>query len=686
MKRFVPYFLLVYVFAFSATIEAQDQEKIKTYRALLKTRLNDSVRAQTLTRLAEELSYSDSRGSLDTVLLAKTIAEKLNSPALSVDVLNTLGGIYTDMGKYPLAIETHLRQIELCKKMNNNDDLAMAYGNTGRVYSALKMSDTMLYYNQLAQEICIIELAKMEKLKKPLDSATTLRYKLYQYRLAISYTNMAMDLQDLHQYDSAFYYVNKAIAYNLPNKKMSALAVNYATLGRVYLEHFKQYDQALEYGLKAEKIAKEVNDQYDLTGIYLLLGDVKMQQKKYPEALSFLKKSLILAQEVGITDHVGYTYKLLSEVYEQAGQSDSALFYHKAYFNIHDTILRENQQAQFDLIKSRMDVEKKQEELKIGEQQNKLLNDKAAQQKTIIWLIAAICLVGAVFVFLLLKRNKEKQRANMLLNAQNNEIAQQKNIVEIKNKEIKDSIVYAQRIQQAILAKQEDIWAHFPESYLFYRPKDIVAGDFYFFETTETHVFYAAADCTGHGVPGALVSVVCSNALTRCIKEFGLVDTGQILDKTRDLVLNTFRKSGQEIKDGMDISLIALPINYREQTCIDLLWSGANNPLWYIQNDMLHELTANKQSIGYAENPVLFSTHRITLKKGDSLFLTTDGYADQFGGPKGKKFRYKQLQELFQNNKNATSSEQEKVVAETFDQWKGNLEQLDDVLVIGINL
>ncbi|MGL4599629.1 MAG: tetratricopeptide repeat protein, partial [Bacteroidia bacterium] len=677
---------LVYVFAFSISLTAQDQEKIKTFRALLKTQLADSVRTQTLTSLAEELSYTDSRGALDTALLAKASAEKMNSPALIGDALNTLGGIYTDMGKYPLAIECHLRQIELCKKTNNNDDLAMAYGNTGRIYSALKMPDTMLYYNGLAQQICIIELAKMEKLKKPLDSITTRRYNLYQYRLAISYTNMAIDLQDLQQYDSAFHYVNKAIAYTLPNKKMSVLAVNYKTLSRIYLMHFKQYDQALAYGLKAAKIAEEVNDQYHLTGIYLLLGEVKIRQKQNSEALLFLKKSLALAQEVGITDHVGLTYKLLSEVYENSGKADSALFFHKAYFKIHDTILRENQQAQFDLIRSRMDVEKKQEELKIGEQQNKLLNEKAAQQKTIIWLIAAICLVGVVFVFLLLKRNKEKQRANTLLNTQNNEIAQQKNIVEIKNKEIRDSIVYAQRIQQAILAKEEDIRMHFPESYLFYRPKDIVAGDFYFFETTDTHIFYSAADCTGHGVPGALVSVVCANALTRCIKEFGLIDTGQILDKTRDLVLNTFRKSGQEIKDGMDISLIALPLNYRNQASIDLLWSGANNPLWYIQNETLHELTANKQSIGYAEIPVPFTTHTLTLKKGDRLFLATDGYADQFGGPKGKKFRYKQLQELFQNNKSASSTEQEKAIAETFDQWKGNLDQVDDVLVIGVVL
>ena len=155
-------------------------------------------------------------------------------------------------------------------------------------------------------------------------------------------------------------------------------------------------------------------------------------------------------------------------------------------------------------------------------------------------------------------------------------------------------------------------------------------------DSTSEYVFIAAADSTGHGVPGAMVSVVCSNALNRAVKEFNLVDTGSILDKTRELVLETFSKSSNDVKDGMDISLL----------CVDksndlVFWSGANNPLWYIENNEMKEIKANKQPIGKIDNPMPFTTHRIKVTSGMVFYLFTDGFADQFGGPNGKKFKYK---------------------------------------------
>ena len=193
--------------------------------------------------------------------------------------------------------------------------------------------------------------------------------------------------------------------------------------------------------------------------------------------------------------------------------------------------------------------------------------------------------------------------------------------------------------------------------------------------------FIAAADSTGHGVPGALVSVVCSNALNRALKEFKLNEPGKILDKTRELVLETFEKSEGEVKDGMDISLICI-----NHTTKKISWSGANNPLWYINKNGLQEIKATKQPIGKTENPMPFTTHQLDYEEGTIFYLITDGFADQFGGPKGKKFKYKQLQEQFLLNKDKNLNEQQTILDTSFELWRGELEQVDDVTLIGFKI
>lgn len=264
---------------------------------------------------------------------------------------------------------------------------------------------------------------------------------------------------------------------------------------------------------------------------------------------------------------------------------------------------------------------------------------------------------------------------------QKDEIIQQKHLVEEKQKEITDSINYAKRLQQAILPPQEFISRYVPDNFILYKPKDIVAGDFYWAEHIGTKFFIAAADSTGHGVPGAMVSVVCSNALNRSVKEFGLNETGKILDKTRELVIETFEKSGTDVKDGMDISLICIDKSNRKIT-----WSGANNPLWYQQNKTLHEIKADKQAIGKTENPVSFTTHQIDYYENCTFYLFTDGLADQFGGPKGKKYKYKQFEELLVTIDDKPMQVQAEIINKSFEDWKASLEQVDDVCVIGIRL
>jgi serine phosphatase RsbU (regulator of sigma subunit) len=358
---------------------------------------------------------------------------------------------------------------------------------------------------------------------------------------------------------------------------------------------------------------------------YIYLAEIRLSENNISLALELATTADKHAKELNITIKELQTEKILGEIYEKSGDHSNAL---KHFKNFH------------------------------------LLDRKINGQET--------------------ARKLEQLRAQHTMQniQQESEIFRLKN-VELKSAldEINESIRYARHLQEAILPPKKFISDHLPESFVLYLPKDIVAGDFYWASNEGDEFIIAAADCTGHGVPGALVSVVCSNAMNRAVKEFGLKEPGKILDKVRELVIDTFERSEQEIKDGMDISLCVI-----DKKSGNVAWSGANNPLWYISNGEMKEITPNKQPIGKHFDQRPFTTHKINLQKGDMVFCFTDGYADQFGGPKSKKLKYNQLKELLFTNFRLPVEEQKKKLYDYFEEWKGDIEQVDDVCIIGVRI
>ena len=261
----------------------------------------------------------------------------------------------------------------------------------------------------------------------------------------------------------------------------------------------------------------------------------------------------------------------------------------------------------------------------------------------------------------------------------NDQVNQQKLKLEIKNKEITDSLNYAKRIQQAILPPKSKINNHLKNNFILYLPKDIVAGDFYWLEEKEDRVLFAAADCTGHGVPGAMVSVVCNNALNRSVREYNLTNPGEILDKTRELVIEEFEKSDAQVKDGMDIALCSIIGDKLE-------YAGAHNPLWIVRKGNLLETKANKQPIGKFENLLPYTTHSILLEKGDTIYIFSDGYSDQFGGKKGKKYKTANFKKFLLSIQENSMEKQLSLLDAEFEKWRGSMEQIDDVCVIGLRI
>ena len=309
--------------------------------------------------------------------------------------------------------------------------------------------------------------------------------------------------------------------------------------------------------------------------------------------------------------------------------------------------------------------------------------------------IARVLFVGifTFLIFLLVKARTKKlqQRQTELEHEVKNatsEIQQQKDEIEEAHTEIKDSIAYAKRIQSAILPSLKLVSEYIPNSFILYKPKDVVAGDFYWMEPLADQTLFAAADCTGHGVPGAMVSVICNNALNRAVREFGLTDPGEILDKTREMLIAEFEKSDEDVRDGMDIAICALePFNETKGTA-QLKYAGANNPLWIIRKGAteIEEIKSTKEPIGKYEKLNPFKTHTIELKKGDAFYIFSDGFSDQFGGERGKKFKGSQFKALLVSIQNETMEAQRKAIDDTFESWRGSIEQVDDVCVIGVRI
>lgn len=252
-------------------------------------------------------------------------------------------------------------------------------------------------------------------------------------------------------------------------------------------------------------------------------------------------------------------------------------------------------------------------------------------------------------------------------------------VIEDIHNDIQSSINYAKGLQDAILPSQTEIKSSFPNNFLLFQPKDIVSGDFYWLEIQNGITFIAIADCTGHGILGAMVSIVCSTSLSRSVKEFNLASPSEILDKTRKLIIETFSKSGQNIQDGMDISLCAIKDN-------SLTYSGAYNPLWIIRNKELLEFKADRQPVGFYKAQKLFTEKKIQFEENDLIYLMTDGYHDQFGGENNKKFKAKKLKQLLLDNSELSMEDQRKNLQQNFKDWKGNSEQIDDVTIMGIKL
>jgi serine phosphatase RsbU (regulator of sigma subunit)/Tfp pilus assembly protein PilF len=610
---------------------------------------------------------------------ALTVAEKIKDQSKIASCLNNLGNIYEKQGDYTNALACHIKSLKIKEELGDVKATASSYNNIGIIHKHQKNYTEALHYYGKALDICA-ENNELLGVSQAYSNIGTIYQTLgelcgnkdsVEHRL--NYFKKSLE----------FAYKGLEIKEELIDNNGRATSLN--NIGSVYY-FMGDLEKALEAHTEALKIRTSINDRAGVASSLYNLGVVYLRMNKVKEAHKYQQQSLQMALEIGAKEKIRGAYLGLSQADSALGNYKEAYTHYKLFVAYRDSLVNEENTRLSLQLEMKYEFDKKTAQDSLNNAKAQELKDaEIARQdaELSVQRNQQYALFGGLFlvvIFAGVMYNRFK-----ITNKQNRIISRQKELVEEKQKEILDSIKYAKRIQHAILPPKKRVNSLLPNSFIVYKPKDIVAGDFYWLEEKNGSILFAAADCTGHGVPGAMVSVVCNNGLNRSVREHGITDPGQILDKTREIVIQEFDKSEEDVKDGMDISLVAL------QQTQTLQWAGANNPLWIARkNEMgiveMLEIKPNKQAIGKVENPIQFTTHQVSLQSDDTIYLFTDGYADQFGGPKGKKFMYKAFKELLLSVHSLSMEEQKIKLEEVFETWKGENEQIDDVCVIGVRI
>jgi serine phosphatase RsbU (regulator of sigma subunit) len=600
-----------------------------------------------------QANYSD---ALKNYSLSLDISKAGGDKKAAGNVYNNIALIYFNMGNYPEALKNHFASLKLREETSDKAGIAASYNNLANVY--WNQGDTA---NALKNHFAAF------KIRKEMNDSIG---------MAGSSINIG-NMYDLMNQDSlALKYLYGGLELLAGKDHPQDVASAWDNIGTIYKEH-GQFEEAQKSHLTSLAIRNSINDQDGIAASSLNLAALYIAWGKIAQVKPYLEKAYEISSVNGDKVNLKEYYLAYHELDSMTGNFSQALLHFKMFVLYRDSIINEKNTAESVQARMQYDYNKQNQADSIltveKEAKEKLIQDqKLAEQQTytyggIIGFVLMLIVAGVSF-----RAYKQKRRANDL-------ISEQKAMVEEKQKEILDSIHYAERIQRALLASKELLNQNLKEYFVLFRPKDIVSGDFYWATNFLGKRFYlAVCDSTGHGVPGAFMSLLNISFMNEAISEKGLSRPNEIFNHTRTRLITNLSQQGAQ--DGMDGILFNL-----EGT--NLQYAAANNAPFIIRNGEIIMLNADKIPVGKSpRDNVSFSHHEVTLEKGDLLIAYTDGYADQFGGPKGKKFKYKPLNELILANADRPLNELREILNGTLDEWKQNLEQVDDILIVGIRV
>ena len=630
----------------SISVSFSQQINIDSLKEVIDNYSNDTSAINQLNNLSAKYRSIN----LDVALFCSEAAfeksRQLPYPKTQITSEYGLALIYVDKSDYVRAI-MHLTRAE--KKAEETGNLLMnaaCYVSLGNCYGMQSQMDAALTYYKKALDLCF----KIKATKKIAAIYGNIGNVLYQK----SDANKAY-------YDSALIYYNRAYKQHVLNKDTDLMI---SSLNNMSLVNGDKHDYATarQQLLESKKLIDIKGDLDAKTNYYTSIARVFSYEGKKDIADVYLDSAEQLAKQVGSIDRLADVYVTKSDNAQEQKDYKRAYEYYVKYKDIKDSLVNAANFAQAVDFQNQYERERKQREL------DKLqLRDK--NQKIIITAIVLFFLALVVFAFIIYRRLQENRK--------------QKDVIEQQRNEMLDSIHYAKRIQTALLASENLLKQNLPDHFIFYKPKDIVSGDFYWASKTNNSFIFCLGDCTGHGVPGDFMSLLNISKLNEVINDKKITQPDLALNEVRSEIIHALNPNGnEETKDGMDCALCSFDFEKRV-----MQYAAANNPLLIIRNKEFVFLQADRMPVGKSPKDTMsFTLQTIPLQKNDLVYLITDGYIDQFGGTKGKKFKYKQLQETLLLLSDLPLQEQRNRLDKKFEEWRGSLEQVDDVAIVGIKI
>lgn len=606
-----------------------------------------------------------------------------------------LGRTHRTIGNSQLALEQYQKSLKYSEQQNDRKSIAANNTEIGFIYESLSRSllaveenkvnfTKALSFHQTALDI-YTEDNDISMIAESTNNIANIYSRLATNQFVAKYGEFWDD--SIHMlkipedtlmtaFESTFSYYNKALDIYEETGKIRLIAPVRINLGShyIYTRNWQKVDEHLSKGLA---LARQINSQYDVALALFHYGEYYFRLNDLPRAEQSLLQNLEISENLGVKDFMMHAHQKLGKIYERTGNLPKALKHIKEYNRVKDELFSEQSQKVITEMQTKYETEKKEQEIKNLNIESELQHSVIQRQKLTIAISIAGIIVILAFAGLLINMVRQKQRANKILEEKNILISHQK-------QEITDSIRYASRIQNAILPSATIMHESLNDSFVLFLPRDIVSGDFYWFTRRGNKMVVVAADCTGHGVPGAFMSMLGVSFLYEIVNKEGVMRPAKILDMLRQFVKLTLSQTGKkdEQKDGMDISLCMLDLENMK-----LEWAGAYNPLLLIRNEEIIEYKANKMPVAiHITDHLPFTNHEIDLKLDDVFYMYSDGFADQFGGESGRKYMSKRLKNFLLEIHKKPMEEQKELLHQEHLAWRGNSEQIDDIVMVGIRV
>ncbi|CAN5401772.1 hypothetical protein BH09BAC5_BH09BAC5_04920 [soil metagenome] len=641
---------------------------------------NDFWLAKSLYTIANiQVRNGDYTESVNGFNQAAAIFQKLGNTNEYINTLNSLSTTFQYKGDFNQALNSSFDAFKASEKVDYKKGMASALLNSGNVYRSMQN------YNKAILDF-----------EKALALSTDEGDEMAEANELNSISNIYGDKGDN---DKAIEYLERSLAIYTKARNQYLIAVGLNNLGATYVDmginldkaHISKqdsllvieyYEKALDYLNQSFELRKKLGDKKGMVSALTNIGTIWYYRNKMDKAIEYFKQAYEISHEIGAEENELSILYNISDSYRVMKQFDSAFIYARKYSDLNDSVFHKNLAEKISEMQARFGVEKAEGEARATQKEKKLI--------TIASIAGGVLLL--VIVLFLWNRAVTRKRVNTKLSLQKEEI-QKKNSelheanieIESKNKDITDSIQYARKIQEAILPELEFKATFGDTAFVLYRPKDIVSGDFYWMEQKDDYLLFAAVDCTGHGVPGAFVSIVCSNLLSQSVNEHGLIKPHDILNDVNIRLSETLRQRQDEsrVRDGMDIALCCVNKKTKQ-----LYFAGAFNPAWIIRDKKIIELLPDKFPVGLFEEEVLrkFTLKEMQLETGDRIIIFSDGYSDQFGGELGKKYKRSTFHNFISGIQSTPIKDQGKLLLEEHLCWRGENEQVDDILVLGVEI